>query len=143
MSAAPVDEQIRWKTERNVACYAALGPKAIERRMRELDREWALEKVLLTGASSLTLLGLTLGLTRNRRWLLVPAMTGVFLLQDVVQDSSPVSGLLRRLGLRKLREIEEERYALKVLRGDFQDLPRPEAKEHRSAVEAALNAVRN
>jgi hypothetical protein len=41
-------------------------------------------------------------------------------------------------GFRTQAEIEQERYALKALRGDFRDLP---AGEDRSAADAAMKAV--
>ena len=46
---------------------------AIERRLRELDREWDIERVLETNASVVAFLGLVLGSAVNRRWLFVPA----------------------------------------------------------------------
>jgi hypothetical protein len=44
-----------------------------------------------------------------------------FLLQHAVQGWCPPLPLLRRLGVRTADEINEERYALKALRGDFVD----------------------
>ncbi|HET9942578.1 MAG TPA: hypothetical protein VFR05_04515, partial [Terriglobia bacterium] len=41
------------------------------------------------------------------------------LLQHAVQGWCPPVPLFRRLGIRTQREIDEERYALKAMRGDF------------------------
>jgi hypothetical protein len=65
------------------------------------------------------------------------------LLQHAVQGWCPPLAVLRRRGVRTRREIEEERYALKALRGDFSGLP-PDAPQNRvTRVDAALGAVRS
>jgi hypothetical protein len=55
----------------------------------------------------------------------------------------PVEGL-RRMGLRTRREIEEEKYALKALRGDFKgvgEMPMPEGDSLTARALRALEAV--
>ena len=61
--------------------YHAARPEHIDRRLTELDREWDIERCLETMAPTITLLGLTLGVTRNRRWLFLPAFVQTFFLQ--------------------------------------------------------------
>ncbi len=117
-----VNRQIRRETERNVAHYAAAGPWAIDRRLAELDREWDIERILEANAASVSLIGLFLGATVNRKWFALPAVVATFLLQHAVQGWCPPVPLFRRLGVRTAREIDEERYALKALRGDFAGL---------------------
>lgn len=46
-------------------------------------------------------------------------MTG-FLFQHAIQGWCPPLPILRRLGFRTAEEINQERYALKALRGDFE-----------------------
>jgi hypothetical protein len=111
--------RIRQRTEANVARYAAMGPHAIERRLVELDYEWDVERYLETMAPSVTLTGLFLGTTVSRKWLLLPiAVQGMFLLH-ALQGWCPPLPLLRKMGVRTSEEINEERMALKTLRGDF------------------------
>lgn len=105
-------------TERLV--YAALHPDRIEERLGELDREWDVERVLEANASTLALAGLALGSAVDRRWLALPVLVAGFLLQHAVQGWCPPLPLLRRLGFRTQQEIDQERYGLKALRGDFQ-----------------------
>jgi hypothetical protein len=108
-----------------------------------LDRDWDIERVLETMAPTFSLVGLALGVTKNRRWLLVPAVVQTFFLQHALQGWCPPIPLLRRLGFRTMDEINEERYALKALRGDFKSLSR--GKKSRTAdgrVVDALTAVR-
>lgn len=116
-----VNERIRRRTEQSVALCAAAGPEAIERRLAELDREWDIERTLEANASSLALIGLGLGSFVDRRFLALPAVVAGFLLQHALQGWCPPVPILRRLGFRTQSEIDEERYALKALRGDFKD----------------------
>jgi hypothetical protein len=121
-TAEEVNQRIRQQTECSVMESISGGPKAIERRLEELDREWDIERTLETMAPTITLLGLALGVTKSRKWLVVPAFVQSFFLQHALQGWCPPIPLLRRLGFRTQDEINEERYALKALRGDFKKL---------------------
>lgn len=114
-------EKIRKATEFNIGHYSALGPEAIEKRLGELDAEWDIERILETNASALVLGGVLLGL-RDKRWLALPAAVSAFLLQHALQGWCPPVPILRALGFRTQREIDRERYALKAVRGDFEDM---------------------
>ena len=130
-TAQAVNDRIERATgERLRRCSG--NPLQIERRLRELDREWDVERVLETNASVVAFLGLALGAGVNRRWLLVPVAVTAFLFQHAVQGWCPPLPLLRRLGVRTAREIEIERVALKTLRGDFDDRPGPPGCRRRS-----------
>jgi hypothetical protein len=130
-----VNEQIRCRTEANIRHFGAMGPAAISRRLRELDREWDIERCLETLAPSITLFGLFMGLTGGRKWLLLPVAVQSFFLQHALQGWCPPLAVLRRLGIRTAAEIDHERYALKALRGDFRDAITEQAPD--SAVAAA------
>jgi hypothetical protein len=101
------------QTEENMREIASHGREAIERRLAELDEEWDVERYVETMAPSFTLLGLTLGLTRDRRWLLLPFVVQTFFLQHALQGWCPPIPVLRRLGIRTMQEIERERCCLK------------------------------
>jgi len=79
-----------------------------------LDKEWDIERLLEVNASTLALTGLILGLTVNRKWLLLPGIVLPFLLQHGLQGWCPPLPLLRRLGVRTRGEIDREKYALKA-----------------------------
>ena len=134
-TAPSVNERIKRQTDERVAQAAASGPEAIAARLVDLDQEWDVERCLEMGASSLCLVGLTLGTTVNRRWYLLPAVVASFLLQHALQGWCPPLPVFRRLGVRTRDEINEERFALKAVRGDFQKIDTREAG-------AALEAVR-
>jgi hypothetical protein len=108
-----VNARIWQNTEEHMRQVAAGGRSAIERRLRELDEEWDVERCVETLAPSFTLLGLTLGLTRDRRWLLLPFVVQAFFLQHALQGWCPPIPILRELGIRTTQEIEQERCCLK------------------------------
>ena len=125
-----VNCRIDRETDERVREYAHRSPDDITRRMNELDREWDIERLLETNASSIAFAGLVLGVTHSRKWLIVPGIVLPFLFQHAVQGWCPPIPVLRRLGVRTRKEIDREKYALKVLRGDFEmveSLPRAEA----------------
>ena len=134
-TADDVNETIERQIEHSIRWHEA-NPEHIDARLRELDREWDIERVLETNASSLALAGVVLGATVHRRWLALPALVTGFLFQHAVQGWCPPLPVLRRLGYRTAREIAAERYALKALRGDF-DLPADTA-DHAAAALAAV-----
>jgi hypothetical protein len=119
-TAAHVNDEIRRKTEERISQIAAAGPRAIDRRLTELDREWDIERTLEANAATVAGVGAGLALLVDRRFALIPLFVGGFLLQHAVQGWCPPLPVFRRLGVRTQTEIEHERYALKALRGDFQ-----------------------
>jgi hypothetical protein len=134
-TAAQINRDIDRRTQDSLARYAEADATQIEERLRELDREWDIERVLEANASSAVLAGLALGATVDRRWFAVPAIVAGFLLQHAIQGWCPPLPLLRRLGFRTASEIDYERYALKAIRGDFRRLPKAPDREDRLALE--------
>ncbi len=121
-TAAAINQRIRKETEARVEDLGAQGTMAIRERLQALDREWDIERCLETGAASLVMTGSVLGLTKNRLWFLLPFGVGAFLLQHALQGWCPPLPVLRQLGVRTAEEINEERTALKTIRGDFYDV---------------------
>jgi hypothetical protein len=117
-------------------------PEGIERRLRELEREWDIERTLEVNGSVLAMVGLTMAVTRDSRWLVLPAAVVTFCLQHALQGWCPPLSIFRRLGIRTQREIDEERYALKALRGDFAISRRRRAKGVEVAAVDLLERVR-
>jgi hypothetical protein len=107
-----INAQIWHQTEQRMRRVAAQGRDAIERRLKELDEEWDIERYVETMAPTFSLIGLTLGMTRNRAWLLVPLVVQSFFLQHALQGWCPPIPVLRRLGVRTAQEIERERCCL-------------------------------
>jgi hypothetical protein len=127
-TADEINEDIRRRTMRNIEYFSARLDE-IEHRLEELEREWDVERVLETNAAAFSLAGLTLGMTISRKWLALPMVVAGFLLQHAVQGWCPPMALFRRLGVRTIGEIDQERYALKALRGDFAGLEKGASSE--------------
>jgi hypothetical protein len=123
-TAQEINARIERETAANIAKAAAGGPAAITRRLEKLDHEWDIERTLETNAAAVTLLTLALGFTVHRRWFAFPAVVAAFLLQHALQGWCPPVPVFRRRGVRTEREINLERTALRILRGDFQTTAR-------------------
>jgi hypothetical protein len=136
-----VNRWIRHQTERSVAECIRRGPAAIAHRLAELDQEWDIERYLETMAPTFTLLGLTLGITVDRKWLIIPFVVQSFFLQHALQGWCPPLPVLRRLGVRTADEINVERYALKALRGDFEALANTPKTAGANRVKEAFAAI--
>ena len=61
-----------------------------------------------------------LGFLAGRKWFSLSAMAASMVVLHNLQGWYPLLPLLRNLGVRTQQEIEQERMALKVLRGDHQ-----------------------
>lgn len=117
-TAERVNEQIRREMDQRVRQLAA-QPDAIGQRLRELDAEWDIEKAIELNASALAFLGTAFGYFLHPYWLLLPALVTAFLFQHALQGWCPPVPILRRFGFRTVYEIEQEKQALKALRGDY------------------------
>jgi len=131
-TAPALNERIDEKTRQQLLYYMNRRD-GISHRIEALDREWDVERWLETNGSTLALGGLLLGLKVNRKWFWAPGLILTFLLVHAVQGWCPPLPLIRRLGIRTQREIDEEKYALKFLRGDYEIL--------KGAIEDAQRAI--
>lgn len=122
-------------------CFYSERLNDIEKRLEELRYEWDIERCLEANAASLSMIGVCMGITVNRRWFLLPGIIGAFLLQHAVEGWCPPIVPLRRLGVRTMREINYERYALKALRGDFDAVNSKATENGKTRARQALHAV--
>jgi hypothetical protein len=136
-----INQQIDEELERRLRYYATQDKQSISERLAALDREWDIERVLEANAASITLLSLFLGATRNRLWFVLPIAVAGFLLQHAIQGWCPPVPFLRSRGIRTRLEIEQERYALKFLRGDFDNLERKQGQDLHTA-EQLIHRIR-
>jgi hypothetical protein len=132
-----INERIDMDLERRLRFYATQDERSISERIEELDREWDIERLLEANAASISLVGVFLGATTSRKWFVLPLVVSGFLLQHAIQGWCPPLPIFRRLGVRTRLEIEQERYALKLLRGDFKDLERDQKGVVRDTAELA------
>jgi hypothetical protein len=118
-TAPQVNERIEREMRDRIMVYAHRSPEEISRRIVELEQEWDIERWLECNASTLAFGGVVMSLVGGKKWLLVPAVVLPMLFYHAVQGWCPPLPLLRRLGVRTQREIDAEIYALRLLRGDF------------------------
>jgi hypothetical protein len=139
-TSAEVNSRIARSTAESVRWHAR-HPERIEQRLRALDREWDIERTLEANAATLALTGAALGIFVDKRFLALPATVAAFLLQHAIQGWCPPVPFFRKRGVRTMREIDEERYALKTLRGDFGQFG-PGQHERDTHASHALQAAR-
>jgi hypothetical protein len=135
-TSARVNRRIDLDMEQRVWEYAQADRELISQRIRELDREWDIDRVVQANAAIGTLTAITLGLKHDKRWFILPGIVLPFLLLHAAYGWAPPVPILRRMGVRTRPEIDREIYALKVLRGDFA------TADGLTSVEGALRAVR-
>lgn len=124
-SPPPVNERIVQELQDRLAAFSGEGKtELINSRIAELDREWDIERTLQTNFAIVSLLGLGLAAQGRKRWYGLVFGVPAFMAQHALQGWCPPLAILRRLGFRTSKEINEERFALKSLRGDFRDLTR-------------------
>ncbi len=110
-----VNNKIKKQTLDNISNYVYKSKEEIHNRIKELDEEWDIERVLETNAASAIVLSTALGFTVNKKWFLATGVVGGFLLQHAIQGWCPPVELFRRMGIRTCSEINYEKNALKSL----------------------------
>jgi hypothetical protein len=122
-----INQEIDIETAAIIRFFADKTDYEISKRIEGLDKEWDIGRIVEVRAATVTLIGVILGLKRSKKWFILPMIATTFLLQYAVQGWCPPIALLRRFGFRTSQEINLERYALKALRGDFDEIL---SKEH-------------
>lgn len=131
-----INQAIDTEIAATVRFYASKTEYEIGKRIEELDNEWDIERLIEFRAAVISLIGVMLGLIRSKKWLLLPIIAATFLLQYAIQGWCPPVSILRRLGIRTRPEIDVEKYALKALRGDFDEISSQD-----SSIDRAKEAV--
>jgi hypothetical protein len=138
-TATQVNERIDAEIAERVKFYAEQPANRISQRIRELEKEWSMERLLETNASTLALMGIVLAATANKKWLWLSGGVLGFLLLHGVQGWCPPLPALRRLGVRTRGEIDKEKYALKTLRGDLDEVA--EQKKAKASPQSLIEAL--
>ena len=119
--------------------YYATHPEEIPTRLEQLDHEWDSAQAAAAASVGMSLASLASAFTRRGRWAVLPltALQALLVKQTFAPTDSALTRFAGHCGLRTRRHIESERYALKALRGDFQNLPAsPEARGVAPVLEA-------
>lgn len=120
----------------NVLKYKNKSKAEISKRIIALELEWSIERKIEVNASSLALTGVLLGAFVHIYWLILPAVVMGFLLQHGLQGWCPPVPIFRALNTRTRKEIDWEKFTLKVIRGDFDIISKSNPAE-------VLEAVKN
>jgi len=115
-----VNEKLDAQLQENISRYIGADRYMIDQRLRELDKEWNIERLIETEAPTMIGLGIVLGFLKDKKWFSLSAMAAGMVLLHNTQGWYPLLPIFRRLGLRSQNEIEQERSALRVLRGDHE-----------------------
>jgi hypothetical protein len=135
-----INNKIDRQIERNIAYFATQSKERISQRLIELEREWDLERIIEFNSAVFAFAGTFLSVAVSKRFIALPLVVNGFLFQHAIQGYCIPSAMLRRLGVRTRNEIDAEKYALKALRGDFDDL-RDDLDMHARA-NAAVQAIK-
>lgn len=120
-SATVAAGEFRRQFEMSMAYHAA-HPEQIDERLAELEDEWCAEDVYRTALLGAGATGALLSKVRSRLWAVLPIAAVFLRFQNLRQDNPPGLAFVRRAGFRTRDEIEQEKYALKALRGDFAEV---------------------
>lgn len=112
-TADKVNQKIDKCTKENIERYSNESRETVRDRIGKLNEELDIEQALKLTSAANVLIGIGLGLTVNRKWLLLGAISSAFLIQHSIQGWCPPLPVLRRLGVRTRDEINEEIGALK------------------------------
>ncbi len=93
-------DRIQGRTLHDVSRFIGADPVFIDERIRELELEWDVGRMLEAKAAGMTVAGVLLALTVDRRFLVLPVLGAAFLLQHAFRGWSPPMPLLRGLGIR-------------------------------------------
>jgi hypothetical protein len=114
-----INQAIDIEIAATVRFYASKTNYEINKKIKELDFEWDIERYLEANAAIFTFIGTVLGFKKSRKWFILPLVVSIFLFQHAVQGWCPPVSVFRRLGIRTRQEIEMEKYALKALSENF------------------------
>lgn len=109
--------------EKRLACLADAGPQAIADRLDEIEKEWSAGRMTKATIGVLIVVGVVLAAFVSPWCLIIPAVGGLLLLQYLFSRISWLGMAFREMGFRSGADIDQEKFALRALRGDFRNLP--------------------
>jgi hypothetical protein len=119
VSELNITRDIDDKFESILKIYAHADHELLNRRLIELDEELNLVRALKSNAMAITVTGAMFGLFASRKWVALPFLVSGLLMQYAMKGSCLCVATFRHLHVRAVSEIERERYAIKMLLGDY------------------------
>lgn len=102
--------------------YKSTNNPVLNHCINELSKEWDTERFLEANAATIILISSILGLKKSKAFFFT-GIISFFLLQHALQGWCPPLPIIRKIGIRTADEISNERMALKMMRGDFSEVP--------------------
>ena len=99
--------------------FAHKGKGKMTNRLKELEDEWDIERIIHLHVSGMSLTGVLLAFFVDKRWLILPAAAAAILVLHSMKGIAPQVQVLKKLGFRTKAEIDREKFSIKAMRGDF------------------------
>lgn len=140
---ADINRRIDRQIEANIRYYSLKSKEDITSRIEELEEEIDIERALQIKVSCVASGGFLMGIISSKKWwFFTTAAIAGFWGQQALQGWSWPAACLRKMGYRTRPEIDREKFALKALRGDFDNYVKTEDKDMEKKVRAAMEAVK-
>ncbi|HSP21611.1 MAG TPA: YgaP-like transmembrane domain [Planococcus sp. (in: firmicutes)] len=110
-----INQEIERQIEANVGYFKRQGGSAIKERIDSLEREWNVGRAAAGINAVLALAATGLSLAGGKKWRILTAVSGAFMLQQALFGWSPPQALARRMRIRTSNEITLEKQALENL----------------------------
>jgi hypothetical protein len=118
-TSAQKNQRIDQRIKQNIEEYRHKSPEEISKRITQLEKEWDIERALDLSMSAMAISGIVSSLIISPYSIVLPIILLLFFIQHAFQGWCPPLPLLRKFKVRTRSEIDQEKYALKALRGDF------------------------
>ena len=137
-SPAEINKAIDQETLELLERYKDAAPDEIQARLGDLDLSWDVECYVEMFGAGVTLAGIALAARYRKLWF-VPAISSALVFAHALPVWDPLTPFFRLFGVWSRQEIEREKFALKILRGDFERLEAD--RSAKSALAAAQGSV--
>lgn len=119
-TCSKLNKEIRDATLSRLNKYKYRNEPILSKKINSLNYEWDTERVLETHAATVVLLISIIGFSKKKCSLFILTGTvGFCLLHHALCGWCPPLPIIRKLGIRTAEEINNEKIALKIIRGDF------------------------
>ena len=106
------------RTTETTMNYFTATPESVDNRLKELEKEWDLERVHELNASFSGLNGTLLGKILDKHFASLPFSTSTRLVNETPYEWNPSITLFESLGYRPKHEIEKEKQFLQTLKNE-------------------------
>lgn len=119
LTGSRFNAKIDQKTERILRGVEVMGPAEIRQRLKEVDKEWDIDRVLMVNFSIFVFAQL-LAARKNKKWLWGPLIQTPFMFMHATLGWCPPSLWFRPMGIRTKKEIQAERGILIKLLDEYE-----------------------